>query len=43
MADAGRHPNITLLTSSEVKSVKGYVGNFTASIEQKARFVHEDQ
>ena len=43
MADAGRHPNITLLTGSEVKSVKGYVGNFTASIVQKARFVHEDE
>ncbi|KMY66911.1 methyl-viologen-reducing hydrogenase subunit delta [Desulfocarbo indianensis] len=43
MADAGRHPNITLLTGSEVKSVKGYVGNFTAKILKKARFVHEDQ
>ena len=43
MADAGRHPNITLLTNSEIESVTGYVGNFTARIRQKARYVKEDQ
>ncbi len=43
MADAGRHPNITLLTNSQVESVSGYVGNFTARILKKARFVHEDE
>ncbi|MCB2227571.1 MAG: hydrogenase iron-sulfur subunit [Desulfarculaceae bacterium] len=43
MADAGRHPNITLLTGSQVESVSGYVGNFTARILKKARFVREDQ
>ena len=41
MADAGRHPNITLLTNSEIKSVTGYVGNFEARILKKARFVVE--
>jgi len=43
MADAGRHPNITLLTGSQVESVGGYVGNFTARILKKARFVREDE
>ncbi len=43
MADAGRHPNITLLTGSQVESVSGYVGNFTARILKKARFVREDE
>ncbi len=41
MADAGRHPNITLLTNSEVKSATGYVGNFEVRVHKKARFVVE--
>jgi heterodisulfide reductase subunit A len=39
MMDAGRHPNIKLLTSSEVTDVSGYIGNFTVTVRQKARFV----
>ena len=35
MMDAGRHPNITLLTYSEVESVSGYVGNFVARIRKR--------
>ena len=42
MMDAGRHPNITLLTYSEVEAVSGYVGNFTARIRKRARSVKED-
>ncbi len=41
MADAGRHPNITLYTSSEVADVKGFVGNFNVRILKKARYVDE--
>jgi heterodisulfide reductase subunit A2 len=41
MADAGRHPNITLLTMSEVAEVKGYVGNFEVKIIRRARYVDE--
>jgi heterodisulfide reductase subunit A2 len=41
MADAGRHPNITLLTMSEVTEVKGYVGNFNVKIVRRARYVDE--
>ena len=37
--DAGRHPNIELLTFSEVDEVSGYVGNFTVKIRKKARYV----
>ncbi len=37
--DAGRHPNIELLTWSEVEEVSGYVGNFTVKIRKKARYV----
>ena len=39
---AGTHPNITLLTWSEVEKVEGYVGNFTVTIRKKARYVNED-
>ena len=40
--DAGRHPNITLLTYSEVEEVSGYIGNFDVRIRKRARSVRED-
>jgi heterodisulfide reductase subunit A len=43
MMDAGRHPNITLLTYSEVEHVSGYVGSFDVRIRKKARSVDEDR
>jgi heterodisulfide reductase subunit A len=43
MIDAGRHPNITLLTYSEVEEVSGYVGNFKVRVRKKARSVDEDK
>jgi heterodisulfide reductase subunit A len=42
MVEAGTHPNITLLTWSEVTNVAGYVGCFNVTIKKKARFVKED-
>ena len=42
MVSVGRHPNITLLTLSEVESVAGYVGNFHVRVNRKARYVDED-
>lgn len=42
MVSVGRHENITLLTHSEVESISGYVGNFTAHVRKKARYVNED-
>jgi len=43
MMDAGRHPNITLLTYSEVEEISGYVGNFNVRIRKRARSVDEDK
>ena len=43
MMDAGRHPNITLLTYSEVEEVSGYVGNFKVKVRKKARYVDADK
>jgi heterodisulfide reductase subunit A len=37
MFDVGNHPNITLMTYSEVEQVDGFVGNFTVRVRQKAR------
>ena len=42
MADAGAHPNITLMTYSEVEAVTGYIGNFEVTIKTKARYVDHD-
>ncbi len=39
MVDVGNHPNITLLTWSEVQKVDGYVGNFAVTIKKKPRFI----
>ncbi len=39
MVDVGNHPNITLLTWSEVQKVDGYVGNFTVTINKKPRYI----
>jgi len=42
MVAIASHPNITLLTWSEVEQVDGYVGNFTVTIRKKARYINED-
>jgi len=39
MVDVGNHPNITLLTWSEVQKVDGYVGNFAVTIKKKPRYI----
>ena len=43
MMDAGRHPNIELLSYSEVVEVHGYVGNFQVKVKRKARYVDEEK
>ena len=43
MVDVGRHPNIKLLTYSEVEWVKREDGRFRARIRKKARSVDEDK
>ncbi|MCJ7423223.1 hydrogenase iron-sulfur subunit [Candidatus Bathyarchaeota archaeon] len=37
------HPNIKLLTYSEVKEVEGVIGNYKAKVLRKARFVDENK
>ncbi len=43
MSEVGNHPNVTLLSYSEVEEVSGSVGNFKAKIRRKTRYVDESK
>ena len=43
MVDVSRHPNIELLTYSEVAEVHGEMGGFQVRIKKKPRYVDEDK
>jgi heterodisulfide reductase subunit A len=42
MSEVGAHPNITLLSYSEVEEISGFVGNFDVRVKKKARYVNEE-
>jgi len=42
MADVGRHPNIRILTNTDVESVEGEAGNFTVMVTRSPRYVDEE-
>ncbi|MGQ9546474.1 MAG: FAD-dependent oxidoreductase [Dehalococcoidia bacterium] len=39
MTTVGQHPNIRLMSYSEVEGVSGYVGNFRVKIRNKSRYI----
>jgi len=39
MVDVNNHPNIRLMTYTEVDSVEGYIGNFKVTLRKKAKYV----
>jgi len=41
MVDVAKHPNVTLLTNSEVTGVKGFVGNYEVTVIKNPRYVDE--
>jgi len=43
MVDVANHPNIELMTYSQLEEIEGYVGNFKAKIRKKARYVDFDK
>ncbi|MFW9909335.1 MAG: FAD-dependent oxidoreductase [Candidatus Thorarchaeota archaeon] len=43
LSEVARHPNIELLTYSEVKRVTGKAGNFHVEVLRKPRYIHEDK
>ena len=42
MASVGSHPNIELMTYSEVEEVSGYIGNFKVKVKKKPRYVDSE-
>jgi len=42
MMDAGRHPNIKLMTYCDVQEMSGYVGRFKVKVLQRPRYVDID-
>ncbi len=43
MVDVANHPNIELMTYSEVEEVGGFIGNFEVKVRKKARYVDMDK
>lgn len=43
LVEASRHPNIELLTYSEVCGLSGEAGNFTLTVNKKSRYVDADK
>jgi heterodisulfide reductase subunit A2 len=43
MVEVANHPNITLYTYSELEKLEGYIGNFRATIRQRAKSVDADK
>ena len=43
MIECGHHPNIELLSYSEVEEVRGSAGDFTVTVVRKPRYVDEDK
>ncbi|MEM2263488.1 MAG: CoB--CoM heterodisulfide reductase iron-sulfur subunit A family protein, partial [Candidatus Bathyarchaeia archaeon] len=40
---AGRHPNISLITNSEVLGLSGEAGNFEVKIRKRSRYINEEK
>ncbi len=43
LVDTARHPNIEIITNSQVQKVSGQAGNFTVTLKKKPRYVDEEK
>ncbi len=43
LVEAGRHPNIELLTHTDLVSLEGHAGRFSATLQQRPRYVDLDK
>ncbi|MEN8152791.1 MAG: CoB--CoM heterodisulfide reductase iron-sulfur subunit A family protein [Acidobacteriota bacterium] len=43
MVEVSKHPNIDLLTYSEIEEVSGYIGNFKVKVKKKPTYVDPDK
>ena len=42
LVDCGRHPNIEIITNSELQDVQGEAGNFVVAVKKHPRYVDEE-
>ncbi len=43
MIEVGAHPNIDLMTFSEVEEIGGYIGNFDVKVKRKPRYIDSEK
>jgi heterodisulfide reductase subunit A len=43
MSEVNEHPNIKLLSYSEIQNISGYIGNFDITVKKKPRYIDEDE
>ncbi len=43
LVEAGRHPNIVLLTNASVEGLSGEPGNFKVEIKRRSRYINEEK
>jgi len=43
LVDAGRHPNIELVTNAELKKLEGEAGNFEVTVNRRSRYVNQEK
>jgi heterodisulfide reductase subunit A len=43
LVEAGRHPNITIITNAEITDLSGKAGNFNVKILKRSRFINEEK
>ena len=43
LVEAGRHPNVTLITNAEITGLNGESGNFEVKVRKKSRYINEDK
>ncbi|MHA2067995.1 MAG: FAD-dependent oxidoreductase, partial [Candidatus Thorarchaeota archaeon] len=43
LVEAGRHPNIELITNADVTAIEGEAGRFHVTVKERARFVDADK
>ncbi len=43
LVDTARHPNIEIITNADLKKVEGQAGNFTVTINKRARYIDEEK
>lgn len=43
LVEVSRHPNIQIMTNTEVLDIRGQTGNFTVQLVQKPRYVRQDK